>query len=129
TVAATHLNQIIQSAASDLFGMDEAQSLLDALKDNAPQLVQNLTPNPMTLTAIAALCRALLAEGVPLKDFRRIAEAMADVARDEADPAQLVERVRQQIGGLIVQTIVPVRMPLPVITLDATLEGLLAQAV
>jgi flagellar biosynthesis protein FlhA len=129
TVAATHLNQIIQTAAADLFGMDEAQKLLDALKDSAPQLVANLTPQPLTLTAIAAMCRALLAEGVPLKDFRRIAEAMADVARDEQDPAQLVEKVRQRIGALIVQTIVPVRMPLPVITLDASLESLLTQAV
>ncbi|HEY0325950.1 MAG TPA: flagellar biosynthesis protein FlhA [Allosphingosinicella sp.] len=129
TVAATHLNQIIQTAAADLFGMDEAQKLLDALKDSAPQLVANLTPQPLSLTAIAAMCRALLAEGVPLKDFRRIAEAMADVARDEPDPAQMVENVRQRIGALIVQTLVPVRMPLPVITLDASLESLLTQAV
>ena len=129
TVAATHLNQVIQSAAADLFGMDEAQKLLDALKESAPQLVQNLTPQPLSLTAIASLCRALLAEGVPLKDFRRIAEAMADVAREENDPIQLVEKVRQRIGALIVQTLVPVRMPLPVITLDAGLESLLTQAV
>ena len=39
TVVATHLNQIIQTAAADLFGMDEAQKLLDALKESAPQLV------------------------------------------------------------------------------------------
>jgi flagellar biosynthesis protein FlhA len=129
TVAATHLNQVIQTAAADLFGMDEAQKLLDALKESAPQLVANLTPQPLTLTAIAAVCRALLTEGVPLKDFRRIAEALADVARDESDPAQIVEKVRQRIGALIVQTLVPVRMPLPVITLDAGLEGLLTQAV
>ncbi len=129
TVVATHLNQIIQSAAAELFGMDEAQKLLDALKDNAPQLVAGLTPQPLSLVSIAALCRALLAEGVPLKDFRRIAEAMVDAAREEADPVQLVEAVRQRIGALIVQTLVPIKMPLPVLTLDAGLESLLNQAV
>jgi flagellar biosynthesis component FlhA len=67
-----------------MFGMDEAQKLLDALKESAPQLVQGLTPQPLPLASIAALCRALLAEGVPLKDFRRIAEAMVDAAREEA---------------------------------------------
>ena len=66
---------------------------------------------------------------MPLKDFRRIAEAMADAARDETDPIQLVEAVRQRIGALIIQTMVPVRMPLPVVTLDASLESLLNQAV
>jgi flagellar biosynthesis protein FlhA len=129
TVVATHLNQIVQSAAADLFGMDEAQKLLDALKESAPQLVQGLTPNPLPLTSIAALCRALLSEGVPLKDFRRIAEAMVDAAREDGDPVQLVEGVRQRIGGLIVQTIAPARMPLPVLTLDAELESLLNGAV
>jgi flagellar biosynthesis protein FlhA len=39
-----------------------------------------------------------------------------------------VEAVRQRIGSLIIQTLVPVKMPLPVITLDGELEGLLAQA-
>src|SRR3954454_1481280 len=86
TVVATHLNQVIQTAAADLFGMDEAQKLVDALKENAPQLAANLTPQPLSLPAFAALCRALLAEGVPLKEFRRIGEAMADAAREESDP-------------------------------------------
>jgi len=129
TVIATHLNQIIAHAAADLFGMDEAQKLLDALKESAPQLVAGLTPQPLPLASIAALCRALLAEGVPLKDFRRIAEAMVDAAREEGDPAALVEAVRVRIGAIIVQSLVPVRMPLPVITLDGGLEALLAQAV
>ena len=128
TVVATHLNQIVQTAAAELFGMDEAQKLLDALKESAPQLVAGLTPQPLSLAAIAALCRALLAEGVPLKDFRRIAEAMADAARDDSDPKRLVEAVRQRIGALIVQTLVPVKLPLPVLTLEPGLESLLNQA-
>ena len=129
TVIATHLNQIVASSAADLFGMDEAQRLLDQLKESAPQLVAGLTPAPFSLSAIAALCRTLLSEGVPLKDFRRIAEAMVDSAPHASDPNALVEAVRLRIGALIVQTLVPVKMPLQVITLDAGLESLLAQAV
>ena len=129
TVIATHLNQIVASSAADLFGMDEAQRLLDQLKESAPQLVAGLTPAPFSLSAIAALCRTLLSEGVPLKDFRRIAEAMVDAAPQAGDPNALVEAVRLRIGALIVQTLVPVKMPLQVITLDAGLESLLAQAV
>jgi flagellar biosynthesis protein FlhA len=75
------------------------------------------------------LCRALLGEGVPLKDFRRIAEAMVDAARLESEPNALVEAVRMRIGAIIIQSLVPVKMPLPVITLDGGLEALLAQAV
>jgi flagellar biosynthesis protein FlhA len=41
----------------------------------------------------------------------------------------LVEAVRQRIGALIVQTIVPSRMPLPVVTFSPEVEMLLNQAV
>src|SRR3546814_2599840 len=83
TVVATHLNQLIAMNASEMFGLDEARKLLDNLKDAAPQLVDGLTSGLLNLTQISALCRALLAEGIPLKDFRRICEAMVDAARPD----------------------------------------------
>ncbi len=129
TVVATHLNRIIAGAAAELFGLDEAQAIVESLKQGCPQLVQGLTPAPYSLATIAALCRALLVERVPLRDFRRIAEAMVEVAGQELSTAELVEAVRQRIGALIVQTIVPVKMPLPAITFDPELEALLTQAV
>jgi len=128
TVVATHLNQLIAMNASEMFGMDEARKLIDNLKEMAPQLADGLTPALLNLAQITALCRALLTEGIPLKDFRRICEAMIDAFRPDMNPDQLVEAVRQRIGSLIIQTLVPVKMPLPVITLDGDLEGLLAQA-
>ena len=114
TVVATHLNQLIMIAASEMFGMDEARKLLDTLKESAPQLVDGLTPNPLSLAQIAAVCRALLSEGIPLKDFRRICEAMIDAWRPDQSHELLVEGVRQRIGQLIIQGLVPVKMPLPV---------------
>ncbi len=128
TVVATHLNQLIAMNAAEMFGLDEARKLLDNLKDVAPQLVDGLTPGTLSLTQISALCRALLSEGIALKDFRRICEAMVDAARPDMNHEQLVEAVRQRIGALIIQGLVPVKMPLPVITLDGDLEAMLAQA-
>ena len=129
TVVATHLNQMIRLNASELFGMDEAQKLLEHLKDSAPQLVEGLTPQPLSLfTGLRDLPFALLAEGVPLKDFRRICSAMIEAAEPDADLPTLVEGVRQRIGSIIIQSLVPVNMPLPVVTLDGELETLLAQA-
>jgi flagellar biosynthesis protein FlhA len=129
TVIATHLNNSVLSGSSELFGLDDAQSLVDALKDAFPQLVQALTPAPYSLAAIAAMCRSLLADRVPLRDFRRVAEAMIELAPQQLDHPGLVEAVRQRLGALIVQSLVPLRMPLPVITFEPGLEGLLTQAV
>ena len=129
TVVATHLNRLVSGAAAELFGLDEAQSIIDTLKQNCPHLVQALTPAPYSLATITAVCRALLAERVPLRDFRRVAEAMVETGGLEMTLADLVEAVRQRIGALIVQGIVPVKMPLPAITFDPELEALLTQAV
>ena len=129
TVVATHLNNIVTSAAAELFGLDETQAMLDSLKESFPQLVQGLTPQPYSLATISGLCRALLAERVPLRDFRRIAEAMVEVAPFSLDAAALNESVRQRLGALIVQSIAPLRLPLQILTFDAELEELLAQAV
>lgn len=130
TVLATHLSHMIRLNASQLFGMDEAKMLLDALKDRAPELVEGLTPKPLSLFAVSAICSALLREGVPLRDFRRLCSAMVEATGDgTTDIPILVERVRQRIGSLIIQSLVPVAMPLPVVTLDPELEGLLAQSV
>ena len=129
TVVATHLNHCITRAAEDLFGIDDTQALVDHLKVAYPQLTQALTPQAYALPRIAALCRALLAERVPLRDFRQIAEAMVAVAGQPLSDTDLVEAVRQRIGGLIVQSIVPSRLPLPVVTLHPELELLLIQGV
>lgn len=129
TVIATHLNALVTASAAELFGLDEAQGLIDALKDSFPQLVAGLTPQPYGMAQIAGLARALLTERVALKDFRRIAEAMVEVAPYNLDATGLTEAVRQRIGALIVQTIVPNKMPLPVITFDPELETLLTNAV
>lgn len=129
TVVATHLNNSIIGSASDLFGIDDAQALIDNLKAQYPQLAANLSPQGYALPRVASLCKALLVERVPLRDFRKIAEAMVTLAPQQLGDADLIEAVRQRIGALIVQTIVPSRMPLPVVTFGPEIEMLLNQAV
>ncbi len=130
TVLATHLNHMIRLNAAQLFGMDETKMLLDALKDRAPELVDGLTPKPLSLFAVSAICRALLIEGVPLRDFRRLCSAMVEATGDgTSDIPTIVERVRQRIGSIIIQALVPVSMPLPVVTLDPELESLIGQSI
>lgn len=129
TVIATQLNGALEVGAAGLFGLDDAQAMLDTLKEHYPQLVQALWPQPYSLAALTALCRGLLGERIPLKDFRYIAEAMVELSAFVAEPDQLLAAVRERIGGLIVQTIVPVGMPLPAITFERDLEKLLVQSV
>ncbi len=128
TVMATHLNHVLGVHASELLGPDEVQSLLDGLKDRAGQLVASLCPAPLPLTTLTAVLKGLLAENISLKEFRRIAAALATAAQRTHDPEELMEAIRPALGPLIIQKLCGVREPLRVMTLEGQLEGLLGQA-
>jgi len=129
TVIATHLNHILNQNAADLLGPDEVQNLLDGLKERAANLVASLTPTPVPLTTLTQVLKGLLAEGIPLKEFRRIAAAIAVAAQRTLDADELIEAIRPELGALIIQKLCGVREPLRVMTLEGQLEGLLGQAV
>jgi len=129
TVVATHLNHQLGQHASELLGADEVQALLDGLKEKSPQLVAALSPSPLPLTTLTQVLKGLLAENVPLKEFRRIAAAISVAAQKTLDADDIIETIRPELGGLIIQKLCGVREPLRVMTLEGQLEGLLGQAV
>ncbi|WP_448660563.1 flagellar biosynthesis protein FlhA [Sphingomonas sp. CJ99] len=129
TVIATHLNQLLIQYAADLLGPDEVQALLDELKDRHAALVASLTPSPLPLTTLTQVLKGLLAENISLKEFRRIAGAIAVAAQRSMDADEIVELIRPDLGALIIQKLCGVREPLRVMTLEGQLEALLSQAV
>ncbi|MES2444472.1 MAG: flagellar biosynthesis protein FlhA [Pseudomonadota bacterium] len=129
TVVATHLNQVLIQNAADLLGPDEVQALLEGLRERAAQLVAALSPNPVPLTTLTQVLRGLLAENIALREFRRIAAAIAVAAQRTLDPDEILELIRPELGPLIIQKLCGVREPLRVMTLEGQLEALLGQAV
>jgi len=129
TVVATHVNHLLGLHADQLLGPDEVQKLLDGLKESASNLVAALCPQPLSLTTLTQVLRALLAENVPIRDFRRIAAALSVAAQRTHDADELVEAIRPELGPLIIQKLCGVHEALRVMTLEGGLEGLLASAV
>ena len=129
TVVATHINQIMLRHAHELLGFEEVQKLLENLQKSSPKLVENLVPNPLPLSKLHKVLQNLLQEGVPIRDIRTIAEALAEVAPKSQDADLLTSAARVALARLIVQTIYGVGHELPVITLQPDLEQLLQQAV
>jgi flagellar biosynthesis protein FlhA len=129
TVIATHLSQLLQTHANELLGHEEVQHLLDKLAESAPKLVENLVPDTLNLGIIVKVLQSLLAEGIPVRDIRTIAETLAEHATRSQDPDELTSAVRTSLGRMIVQQINGMAAELSVITLDPNLEQLLHQAV
>ncbi len=125
TVVATHLSQILTENAADLFGYQEAQQLIENLKEGAPKLVEDLVPKTLPMTVIVQVLRNLLEERLTIRDIRSIAETLARHGQQTQDVGQLTEIVRIALGRMIVQHINGLAPTVPVITLDPQLEQLL----
>ncbi len=125
TVVATHLSQLVQEHAHELLGHEEVQQLLDLLGRRAPKLVESLVPDTLPLGVVVKVLQNLLAEGVPIRDMRTIAETLAEQGSRSQDPDTLTTAVRVALGRLIVQQINGMAPELPVITLAPELEQLL----
>ena len=81
TVIATHLSQLLKDHAHEFLGHDEVQMLLDNLAKTSPKLVESLVPNLLSLGAVLKVMQNLLSEGIPIRDVRTIAEALAEPQR------------------------------------------------
>jgi flagellar biosynthesis protein FlhA len=125
TVVATHINQVLQTHAHELLGHEEVQQLLDLLSKASPKLVEELVPKKLSISALLKVLQNLLMEQVPLKDFRSIAEALAEAVNRTQDPLALTAAVRVALSRLIVQTVNGSEPELAVITLDPSLEQML----
>lgn len=125
TVVATHLNQILYKHSSELIGHEEVQQLLQVLAKGSPKLAEELVPGVISLSQLLKVLQALLAEQVPVRDIRSIAEAIANNASKSQDTAALVAAVRVGVSRAIVQSIVGTESELPVITLEPRLEQIL----
>jgi len=86
-------------------------------------------PDTLGLGVVVKVLQNLLAEGVPIRDIRTIAETLAEYGSRSQDPDTLTAAVRQALGRLIVQQINGMQAELPVITLDPALEQILQQSV
>jgi flagellar biosynthesis protein FlhA len=104
------------------------QHLLANLAKSAPKLVEDLTPKALPLSAVVRVLQNLLVERIPIRQLRKIAEALVEHAPSSQDPAVLTAAVRTALGRFIVQEIAGMSAELPVFTLNPQLERVLQES-
>ena len=125
SVMTTHLSQILQKFASDLFGQDDVQELLENLSQVAPSLVESVVPKITPLHVLTDILRILLDERVPISDLRRVLEKLPSLMSRNLSPADTAEALRPELSGLLIQQIAPLNSPLLVVTMESDLEHML----
>jgi len=125
TVLATHLSRVFKEHAHELLGHEEVQKLLDLLAQSHPKLAESLVPKCVELNLLLRVLQNLLAEEVPVRDMRTIAECLTQHAPRSQDPDALTAAVRAALGRAIVQNIGGNLAELPLLALDPGLEQIL----
>jgi flagellar biosynthesis protein FlhA len=123
SVIATHLTELIKRHASEILGRQETQELVDKLKEQIPAVVDAAVPEGSQgrLGLIQKVLKALLTEGVSIRNLSTILEVIADFVEHVSDVDSLVEHVRQGLARQLTReyTIDDV---LRVMTLDPVIE-------
>ena len=122
SVIATQVHQLLANRAAELLGPDQVRELLDLLRERHAQLVDTITPQPLSLAAITSVLKSLLADGISLTHSVRVFSSLSQAAQRTSDPTQIVELMRSDLGTLLVGSICGPDQRLPVITLAAQLE-------
>ena len=106
TVVVTHISDVLGREAYQLVDRDGLQRLLEVVAVRSPKIVEELIPGILSHAEVLGVIRALLKEGVAVRDMRAILEALTEAAPRSKSLPYLVDRVRMRLGGSIVQSLI-----------------------
>jgi flagellar biosynthesis protein FlhA len=131
TIIATHLTEIVRLNAFEFLGRQEAQNLIDQVKEVYPKLVEDLlgTGKLTNLGVVVRVLKNLLREQVPIRDLRTILETIADNCQHCPDPDLLTEHVRKSLSRTITKRLQGEGDDIPLISIDRDIENALAASI
>lgn len=128
SVLATHLTEVIKGHAAEIIGRQEVQTLIDAIKQTNPAVVEELVPNLMSVGDIQKVLSNLLRERISIRDMVTIMETLADYSPVTKDTEVLAEYVRHAMARQISRQYV-FNNVLACLTIDPQLENAISSAV
>ncbi|MEW5794871.1 MAG: flagellar biosynthesis protein FlhA [Candidatus Zixiibacteriota bacterium] len=128
-VLATHITELIRSAAPEILTRQDVQHLVDTLKEDYPALVTSVIPEMLSLGMLQKILQALLSERVPIRDLATIVETASDYAGATKEADVLAEYVRMSLKRQITEMTKDNTGKVNVFTIDPALEQQLAESV
>ena len=127
SVIVTHLSETIRRHVSELLNRAEVTQLVENLKKQTPELVEETFPAIITFGGFQKVLSSLLREGVPIKDLGTILESIIDSSSTTRDLDTITENVRVALKRTITRRFCTDGQ-MRVITLDAEVEKLIASS-
>ena len=127
-VLLTHLTEIIRVNAHELLGRQELKVMLDQLKDEHPNLVEDVLEQQLPLGDVLKVLKGLLKEGVSIRDLATILEVLEEYAPRTKNVEQLIEFVRAGLSRSLALPYLNEEHKLDFIALHPALENTLIQS-
>jgi flagellar biosynthesis protein FlhA len=128
-VCATHLTEIIRTAAAELLTRQDVQNLVTTLKEDYPALVDSTIPEVVTLGTLQKVLQGLLRERIPIRDLSTIVEVLADYVPLTKETDVLTEYVRMGLKRQITELYKDQQGRIQVFTIDPALEQSLTDSI
>lgn len=121
SVMLTHLSETVKKHAHELLNRQEVVRLVDNMKKQSPELVEELIPTLISYGNFQKILTNLLKEGIPIKDMETIMETIVDSSMTVKDIETITENIRVAMKRTITRKFCE-GGSMKVVTLDAELE-------
>ncbi len=121
SVMLTHLSETVKKHAHELLNRPEVVRLVENMKRQAPELVEELIPQLISYGNFQKILTNLLKEGIPIKDMETIMETIVDSSMTVRDLDSITENIRVALKRTITRKFCEGNS-MRVVTLDAELE-------
>lgn len=121
SVMLTHLSETVKKHAHELLNRQEVVRLVDNMKKQSPELVDELIPTLISYGNFQKILTNLLKEGIPIKDMETIMETIVDSSMTVKDIETITENIRVAMKRTITRKFCE-GGSMKVVTLDAELE-------
>ncbi|KKB75588.1 MULTISPECIES: flagellar biosynthesis protein FlhA [Bacillus] len=129
SVVSTHITEQVKKHAHELLGRQETKQLIDHLKESYPVLVEEVTPNPLSVGDIQKVLAKLLKEKVSIRNLVTIFETLADYGKLTTDSDMLTEYARQSLAKQITAQYAKENEMLKVVTCSGRVEKAVAEGI
>ncbi|MBK7642492.1 MAG: flagellar biosynthesis protein FlhA [Planctomycetes bacterium] len=129
SVLVTHLSETVRNSIGDILSRDDVKDMVETIKKTSPAVVEELIPSKMGYGDVQRVLKALLRDGVSVRNLPAILEVLADNAAKVKDHEALAELARTRMGRMLCEMHADADGVVHAVTLDPEIESRLAAAV
>jgi flagellar biosynthesis protein FlhA len=128
TVLTTHFTELVKENMAELLSFGSVKQLIEDLPKPQSSLINDITPQQITVSGIQRVLQNLLRERISIRDFGTILEAIAEATSASTDLLSVTEHVRTRLARQLCNAHLDPSGALPIVALSPNWEQAFAES-